>query len=43
MAGIISITEYIVQVHRSHIMRKIQAGSFASLVKQASKLRLETS
>jgi FixJ family two-component response regulator len=42
-AGILGITEYTVQVHRSHIMRKMQAGSFASLVKQASKLRLETS
>jgi FixJ family two-component response regulator len=42
-AGILGITEYTVQVHRSHIMRKMQAGSFASLVKQASILRLETS
>jgi FixJ family two-component response regulator len=42
-AAILGITEYTVQVHRGHIMRKMQADSFASLVRQASKLRLETS
>ncbi|QCP48882.1 response regulator transcription factor [Trinickia violacea] len=42
-AGILGITEYTVQVHRGHIMRKMQADSFAALVKQASKLQLEAS
>ena len=42
-AGVLGITEYTVQVHRGHIMRKMQADSFATLVRQASKLRLETS
>lgn len=41
-AGILGITEYTVQVHRGHIMKKMQADSFATLVKQAGKLRLET-
>ncbi|MFM0199519.1 response regulator [Paraburkholderia fungorum] len=41
-AGVLGITEYTVQVHRGHIMRKMQAASFATLVRQASKLRLET-
>ncbi|MFL9936561.1 hypothetical protein P0D88_48045 [Paraburkholderia sp. RL18-103-BIB-C] len=31
------------QVHRGHIMRKMQADSFATLVRQASKLQIETS
>ncbi|WP_408247407.1 hypothetical protein [Paraburkholderia xenovorans] len=31
------------QVHRGNILRKMQAGSFATLVGQASKLQLETS
>jgi DNA-binding NarL/FixJ family response regulator len=38
-----AITEYTVQVYRGHIMRKMQADSFATLVWQASKLQLETS
>jgi len=37
------ITEYTVQEHRGHIMRKMQADSFATLVRQASELQLETS
>ena len=40
-AGILGITEYTVQVHRGRIMRKMGADSFATLVKQAGKLRLE--
>jgi FixJ family two-component response regulator len=42
-AAVLGITEYTVQVHRGHIMRKMQADSFATLVKQASKLQLEPS
>ena len=37
----LGITEYTVQIHRGHIMRKMQADSFATLVKLASRLRLE--
>jgi FixJ family two-component response regulator len=42
-AAVFRITEYTVQVHRGQIMRKMQADSFATLVRQASKLQLETS
>ncbi|MEW9585914.1 response regulator transcription factor [Paraburkholderia sp. DGU8] len=42
-AAVLGITEYTVQVHRGHIMRKMHADSFATLVKQASKLQLQTS
>ena len=42
-AAILGIAEYTVQVHRGHIMRKMRADSFATLVRQASKLQLETS
>jgi len=35
------IAEYTVQIHRSHIMRKMEADSFATLVKLASKFILE--
>ena len=35
------ITEYTVQVHRGHIMRKMQADSFAGLVRMADKLSPE--
>ncbi|WOD14772.1 LuxR C-terminal-related transcriptional regulator [Paraburkholderia kirstenboschensis] len=41
-AAVLGITEYTVQVHRGHIMRKMRANSFATLVRQASKLQLET-
>ncbi|WOD13908.1 response regulator transcription factor [Paraburkholderia kirstenboschensis] len=41
-AAVLGITEYTVQVHRGKIMRKMQADSFATLVRQASKLQLET-
>ena len=37
----LGITEYTVQIHRGHIMRKMEADSFATLVKLASKLRIE--
>jgi FixJ family two-component response regulator len=36
----LGITEYTVQIHRGHIMRKMEADSFATLVKLASKLNL---
>jgi FixJ family two-component response regulator len=42
-AGELGITEYTVQIHRGHIMRKMGADSFATLVKLASKLNLEVS
>jgi FixJ family two-component response regulator len=42
-AAVLGITEYTVQVHRGNIMRKMQANSFATLVRQAGKLQLETS
>ena len=34
----LGITEYTVQFHRGHIMRKMQAGSFAGLVRMADRL-----
>jgi len=40
-AGELGITEYTVQIHRGHIMRKMEADSFATLVKLASRLNLE--
>ncbi len=36
----LGITEYTVQIHRGHIMRKMQADSFATLVKLAGRLNL---
>jgi FixJ family two-component response regulator len=36
----LGITEYTVQLHRGHIMRKMEAGSFAALVRMADKVRL---
>jgi len=38
----LGIAEYTVQIHRGHIMRKMEADSFAKLVKLADKLRIET-
>jgi FixJ family two-component response regulator len=40
-AGELGITEYTVQIHRGHIMRKMAADSFATLVKLAAKLNLD--
>ena len=37
----LGITEYTVQVHRAHIMRKMVADSFATLVRLAAKFTLE--
>ena len=42
-AGELGITEYTVQIHRGHIMRKMEADSFATLVKLAGKLNIESS
>lgn len=42
VAGELGITEYTVQIHRAHIMRKMEADSFATLVKLAGKLNLES-
>jgi FixJ family two-component response regulator len=39
----LGITEYTVQIHRGHIMRKMEADSFATLVKLAGKLNLDSS
>jgi FixJ family two-component response regulator len=39
----LGITEYTVQIHRGHIMRKMEVDSFATLVKLAGKLNLESS
>jgi FixJ family two-component response regulator len=41
-AGELGITEYTVQIHRGHIMRKMEADSFATLVRLAGKLSLES-
>jgi FixJ family two-component response regulator len=40
-ASVLGITEYTVQVHRGHIMKKMRADSFATLVRQAGRLQLE--
>jgi FixJ family two-component response regulator len=42
-AGLRGITEYTVQVHRGHKMKKMQADSFATLVRQAGRLQLDES
>ena len=39
----LGIAEYTAQIHRSHIMRKMEADSFAALVKLASKFIPEPS
>jgi FixJ family two-component response regulator len=40
VASELGITEYTVQLHRGHIMRKMEANSFAALVRMADKVRL---
>jgi FixJ family two-component response regulator len=42
VAANLGITEYTVQIHRGHIMKKMQADSFATLVRQVSKLQPES-
>jgi FixJ family two-component response regulator len=39
----LGIAEYTVQIHRGHIMRKMEADSFATLVKLAGRLKIEAS
>src|SRR5258708_18640138 len=39
----LGITEYTVQIHRAHIMRKMEVDSFATLVRFAAKFAVETS
>ena len=41
-AAFLGITEVTVQVHRGQIMRKMEAGSFAELVRMAEKLGIGT-
>jgi FixJ family two-component response regulator len=38
----LGITEYTVQVHRAHIMRKMEADSFAALVRLAAKFTVNS-
>ena len=38
VAAELEITEYTVQVHRGHIMRKMRADSFATLVRMTERL-----
>ena len=38
VAAELGITEYTVQIHRGHIMRKMRADSFATLVRMAERL-----
>jgi FixJ family two-component response regulator len=40
VAAELGITEYTVQIHRGHIMRKMKADSFATLVRMAERLDL---
>jgi hypothetical protein len=37
----LKITEYTVQIHRAHIMRTMEADSFATLVKLATQFTIE--
>lgn len=40
-AAILGISEVTLQIHRSQVMRKMQAGSLAELVRISSKLRIQ--
>jgi FixJ family two-component response regulator len=42
-ASILGIAKITLQIHRSNVMRKMQAGSFAELVRMAVRLRIGTS
>jgi FixJ family two-component response regulator len=39
-AAVLGISEVTLQIHRSQVMRKMEAGSFADLVRMAVKLRI---
>jgi hypothetical protein len=39
-ASVLGISEVTLQIHRSQVMRKMQAESFADLVRMAVKLRI---
>jgi FixJ family two-component response regulator len=39
----LGITEYTVQIHRAHIMQKMEADSFATLVRLAAKFEVDAS
>ena len=39
----LGITEYTVQIHRAHIMQKMEADSFATLVRLAAKFAVDSS
>ena len=39
----LGITEYTVQIHRAHIMRKMEVDSFATLVRLAAKFAIDPS
>jgi FixJ family two-component response regulator len=39
----LGITEYTVQIHRAHIMQKMEADSFATLVRLAAKFAIDPS
>ena len=39
-AALLGISEVTLQIHRSQVMRKMQAESFAELVRMAVKLRI---
>jgi FixJ family two-component response regulator len=41
VASELGITEYTVQVHRGHIMRKMRTGAFATLVRMTERLHPE--
>ena len=40
IAFALATSEVTVKLHRGHIMRKMQAGSFADLVRMAERLKL---
>lgn len=41
IAGELRTSDFTIKVHRAHVMKKMQAGSLADLVKISEKLRLQ--